>query len=80
VIFYFVVIKKSSIFAELFLHVKTMEVLVENIKRKGVITPCDFTKEEFWEEIRKAERGPFISLDELDSRLEEWKTVLNGKK
>jgi len=64
----------------LILHVKMMEVLVENITRKGVITPYDFTEEEFWEEIRRAEKGPFISLDELDSRLEEWKTVLNGKK
>jgi hypothetical protein len=50
-----------------------MEVLVKNIQRKGVITPCDFTQEEFWEEIRKAERGTFLSLKELDSRLEEWK-------
>ena len=57
-----------------------MEVLVKNITRKGVITPYNFTEEEFWEEIRNAEKGPFISLDELDSRLEEWKTVLNVKK
>ena len=57
-----------------------MQVLVENSIRRGVITPCDFSEEEFWEEIRKAERGPFISLDELDSRLEEWKTVLKEKK
>ena len=64
----------------LILHAKTMEVLVENNTRKGVITPFDFTEEEFWEEIHKAEKGPFISLDELDRRLEEWKMVLNGKK
>jgi len=57
-----------------------MEVLVENIKRKGVVTPCDFTEDEFWEEIQKAEKGPFISLDELDRRLEEWKTSLNEKR
>ena len=57
-----------------------MQVLVENHIRKGVVTPCDFSKDEFWEEIRKAERGPFISLEELDRRFEEWKTVLNEKK
>jgi hypothetical protein len=76
----FVVTEKSSTFAKLILKVKAMQVLVENPVRKGVITPCDFSEEEFWEEIRKAERGPFISLDELDNRLEEWKTVLKEKR
>jgi len=57
------------------LHEKTMEVLVENITRKGVITPCDFTEEEFWEEIRKAERGPFYTVEEAESILEQWKNA-----
>jgi hypothetical protein len=50
-----------------------MEVLVENIQRKGVIMPCDFTEEEFWEEIRKAENGPFYTVEEAESILEQWK-------
>jgi hypothetical protein len=57
-----------------------MKAAVVDAKRKGVTTPYDFTEEEFIEEIRKAERGPFISIDELDHRLEEWKRELNEKK
>jgi len=57
-----------------------MDVLVENIKSKGVVTPYDFTEEEFWEEIRKAEKGPFISIDELERRMEKWMRELNEKK
>ena len=56
-----------------------MKILVESIERKGVATPYDFTEEEFWEEIRKAERGPFISIDELEHRIEKWKLELNEK-
>ena len=56
-----------------------MEILVENTCRKGVITPYEFTEDEFWEEIHKAEKGPFIGLDELEHRLEEWKMELNKK-
>ena len=52
-----------------------MEVLVENINRKGVITPCDFTEEEFWDEIRKAEKGPFYTFEEAESILEQWKNA-----
>jgi len=52
-----------------------MEVLVKNIKRKGVRTPYNFTKEEFWEEIRKAENGPFYTIDEAESILEQWKNA-----
>ena len=52
-----------------------MEVLVENIEKKGVITPWNFTEEEFWEEIRKAEKGPFYTIDEAESILEQWKNA-----
>ena len=72
--------KKYNYLCGVILHKKMMEVLVESITRRGVVTPCNFTEEEFLEEIRKAEKGPFMSLDELDRRLEEWKTELNGKK
>jgi len=57
-----------------------MDVLVENVRSKGVVTPYDFTEEEFWEEIRKAEKGPFISIDELERRMEKWKRELNERK
>jgi len=40
-----------------------MATLVENIKRKDVITPCDFTEEGFCKEIRKAGKALFISLE-----------------
>ena len=56
-----------------------MEMLVENKEKRGVVTPYDFTEEEFWEEIRKAERGPFLSLDELEQRIEQWKMSLPEK-
>ena len=51
-----------------------MEILVENMERKGVVTPYDFTEEEFWEEIRKAEEGPFLSMDELKISMDKWMT------
>jgi len=57
-----------------------MEAVVDKMQRKGVVVPYNFTQDEFWEEIRKAEKGPFISLDELDRRLEEWKTELKAKR
>jgi len=47
-----------------------MQATIENTRRRGVVTPYHFTQEEFLKEIRNAEKGPFISLDELDSRLE----------
>ena len=50
-----------------------MQVLVENIERKGVTIPYNFTEEEFWEEIRKAEKGPFYAVEEAESILEQWK-------
>ena len=55
---------------------KTMDVLVENIRSKGVVTPYNFTEEEFWVEIKNAEKGPFISIDELERRMEKWITSL----
>jgi Cdc6-like AAA superfamily ATPase len=57
-----------------------MEAVLDKMQRKGVVVPYNFTQDEFWEEIRKAEKGPFISLDELDRRLEEWKTELKAKR
>ena len=57
-----------------------MEAVVDNMQRKGVVTPYNFTRDEFLNEIRKAEKGPFISLDELKSSMEEWKTELKAKK
>ena len=47
-----------------------MNTIVEDMKRKGVSAPYHFTGEEFLEEIRKAEKGPFISIDELERRIE----------
>ena len=56
-----------------------MEILVENIARRGVVTGYEFTEDEFLEEIRKAERGPFFSIDELEQRIEKWKMSLTEK-
>ena len=61
------------------LIIKTMEILVENIVRRGVVTGYEFTEDEFLEEIRKAERGPFFSIDELEQRIEKWKMSLTEK-
>jgi hypothetical protein len=57
-----------------------MEAVVEDIRRKGVVRPYNFNEEEFWKEIRKAEKGPFISIDELERRMEKWKMELSEKK
>ena len=57
-----------------------MDTIVENTTRKGVVSPYDFTEEKFWAEIRQAEKGPFISIDELELRIEKWKMELNVRK
>jgi hypothetical protein len=72
--------EKGVLLRSIFKIFKTMNTIVEDIKRKGVSIPCNFTDEEFREEIRKAEMGPFISIDELEHRLEIWKMELNSKK
>jgi hypothetical protein len=54
-----------------------MNTIIEDIKRKGVSAPYNFTNKEFLEEIHKAEKGPFISIDDLERRFETWK--LNQK-
>ena len=57
-----------------------MYVIDENTKTKGVIAPYDFTEEEFWEEIRKGEEGPFMSMDELKNNMNRWMTKSKLKK
>jgi hypothetical protein len=57
-----------------------MEIEVEEIENKGVITPYDFTEEEFWEEIRKGEEGPFMSMEELKRSMNKWMTNSTSKK
>ena len=56
-----------------------MEAIVENAARKGVIMPYDFTEEEFWEEIRKGEEGPFYAIEEAEALLETWKNLRRKK-
>ena len=43
------------------------------IIRKGVLTPWDFTEDEFLQEIRKAEEGKFYPIEEGIKRFKEWK-------
>jgi len=57
-----------------------MKTIIENIERKGVATPYDFTEEEFWEEIRKAEKGPFMSMDELKNSMDRWMMKSKSKR
>ena len=44
-----------------------------NMIRKGVLTPWDFTEDEFLQEIRKAEEGKFYPIGEGIKRFKEWK-------
>jgi hypothetical protein len=58
-----------------------MNTIVADIKmRKGVSIPYNFSDKEFVDEIHKAENAPFISIDELERRLETWIMQLNAKK
>jgi hypothetical protein len=52
-----------------------METIIENTEERGVIAPYNFTEEEFREEIRKGEEGPFYSIEEAKSMLEKWKNA-----
>lgn len=36
-----------------------METIIENTENRGMITPYDFTGDEFRKEIRKGEEGNF---------------------
>ena len=56
-----------------------MEILVENIERKGVVTGYDFTEDEFLEEIRKGEDGPFYTINDAATILERWKEMRRKK-
>ena len=56
-----------------------MEILVENMERKGVVTGFDFTEDEFLEEIRKGEVGPFYTIKDAISILERWKELRRKK-
>jgi len=48
-------------------------VTSEMTMRKGVVTPWDFTEDEFLQEIRKAENGKFYPVEEGIKRFKEWK-------
>ena len=56
-----------------------MEAIVENAMRKGVTMPYDFTEEEFWDEIRKGEKGPFYAVEDAEILLEKWKNLRKKK-
>ena len=56
-----------------------MEMLVENMESIGVIAPFDFTEEEFLEEIRKGEAGPFYTIKDAETILERWKEMRRKK-
>ncbi|GHS91294.1 hypothetical protein FACS1894174_06640 [Bacteroidia bacterium] len=50
-----------------------MKTTVNYEERKGVVTPYNFTKEEFRAEIKKAEEGPFYTLEETIEKLYKWR-------
>ena len=44
-----------------------------DIIEEGIVTPWDFTEDEFLLEIRKAEEGKFYPVEEGIKRFKEWK-------
>ena len=56
-----------------------MELLVDNIESIGVLEPYDFSEDEFLEEIRKGEEGPFYTIKDAETILERWKEMRRKK-
>lgn len=46
--------------------------------KKKLLPGMDMTKEEFIARVRKAEQGPFYSLDEIKQKMQEWKAQKYG--
>ncbi|MCL2649451.1 MAG: hypothetical protein FWD60_00310 [Candidatus Azobacteroides sp.] len=55
-----------------------METKMYN-KSKGIVTPYDFTKEEFLQEIRKAENGNFYPVEQLKQEIKSWMELQKKK-
>ena len=49
-----------------------MEIKTVSKKRK-LLTGLNMTQEEFVARVRKAEEGPFYTLDEIKQKMQEWK-------
>lgn len=52
---------------------------VKTICRKKKLFPgLDMTQKEFMARVRKAEKGPFYTLDEFKQKMREWKAQKYG--
>lgn len=54
-----------------------MKIKTVTSKRKH-LSGMDMTKEEFIARVRKAEQGPFYTLDEIRQKVQEWKAQKYG--
>lgn len=54
-----------------------MEIKTVSKKRK-LLPGLNMTQEEFVAHVRKAEEGPFYTLDEIKQKMQEWKAQKYG--
>lgn len=54
-----------------------MEIKTVSKKRK-LLPGLNMTQEEFITRVRKAEKGPFYTLDEIKQKMQEWKAQKYG--
>lgn len=54
-----------------------MEIKTVSKKRK-LLSGLDMTQEEFIARVRKAEEGPFYTLEEIKQKMQEWKAQKYG--
>lgn len=54
-----------------------MKIKTVTAKRK-LLPGLDMTREEFVARVRKAEQGPFYTLEEIKQKMQEWKAQKYG--
>ncbi len=64
--------KQYSLNNNCLMEIKTIE------KKKKLLPGLDMTQEELMARIRKAEEGPFFTLEEFKQKMQEWKAQKYG--
>ena len=55
-------------------HLIIINMEIKTVSKKRKLLPgLDMTQEEFIARVRKAEEGPFCTLEEIKQKMQEWK-------
>ena len=60
-------------------HLIIINMEIKTVSKKRKLLPgLDMTQEEFIARVRKAEEGPFYTLEEIKQKMQEWKAQKYG--